>query len=200
MKRGTRFHRKLALLARKLGIPPYAATGLFEELLDACLDHFRGQGAAMSRSDGVSRERGGATPADMRRGKRLAVSRRKRRFLRALESVGKVADAAHAAGVSMRSVARWRADDPAFRSGFDGVEAELILLAEDRLRDLVASSSERIALRAVMFVLERRDRARWGVRDDTLDGATAQEIAEALRQLGKDTDDSIEGPPEGEVA
>jgi len=55
-------------------------------------------------------------------------------------------------------------------------------------------------LRAAVFVLERRDRSRWGQRDDPAGGASVQEIASAIRALQLDVQNSVPSAPPEEVA
>lgn len=129
--------------------------------------------------------------------------RRQAKLLGLLDaSGGDLRSAAQAARVPMATVARWRMECPEFAEATRRIEDEAILVAECRLRDLVNSRDESVALKACMFFLSSRGNGRWGFpsfrRQMESLGPDAASVAAAMREARAFIDASVEGPSASE--
>ena len=123
----------------------------------------------------------------------MPLDAKQRRALEQLAAGARQEDAAKVAGVSRETVSRWVNQDAEFAGELDalnreigkGVARRIVGMhddALDRLKKLVDSDDESIAMRAVAFVLEhgplsKKSEQHAGLGDDR--AVTADELAEA---------------------
>ena len=149
----------------------------------------------------MSNELGKSNEA-LNRARRAKREERKRKFLEILADRGDLRAAAQGAGVSLRSVLRWRREDSSFAASLEDAEevAVLELAAEARKRALEGSD------RLLIFLLSSLAGDRFGfgayrrwTRQAELDTAhplSPEELAASIRRAAEEIDASIPSSPQ----